>query len=83
MESKDTGNPSNPSCTKANELLEEVRVQTHVLAEHATIIYTRSELALEEAVEGNQQLRVHLAAIHHSAGTVSESSKKLRRLFSK
>jgi hypothetical protein len=64
------------------QLLDEVRAQSHVLAEHATIIFTRSELALEQVKEADNPVRRHLTAIHRSAGTVSESSKKLRRLVS-
>jgi hypothetical protein len=82
MESKDTTNTSNKRPSNLAQLMDEVRSQSHMLAEHATIIFTRSELALEEAKEENHALRTHLTAIHQSAGTVSESSKKLRRLVS-
>ena len=67
---------------KVTKVLNEVKIQSHVLAEHATIIHTRSELALEEIIEADHPLRTHLNAIRESAGTIVDSSTKLRRLVS-
>lgn len=69
--------------TKLANVLNEVKVQSHLLAEHATIIFTRSEMALDEVVEANLPLRTHLKAIHDSARTIAGSSKKLRELVAR
>jgi hypothetical protein len=53
----------------------------HKLTEHATVIYSRSELALEETQEeGSHPLRAHLQDIHESAREVATLSVKIRQL---
>ena len=79
---KDNGSLYGRYRIKMSQVLSEVKAQSHLMTEHATVIYTRSELALEEAAESNESLRTHLNAIHESAGTIAESSKKLRQLVS-
>jgi hypothetical protein len=66
---------------KLRQISEELRTQSHVLAEHATIIHARSELALDEVFEGDRRLRGHLHAIHGSAEMIVDSSKALRKLI--
>lgn len=64
---------------KLTHVLRNVRQYSHELTEHATVIYSRMELALEEMVEDNP-LRVHLEGIHESAREVASLSEKLRDL---
>ncbi|MGH9729250.1 MAG: hypothetical protein ACRD33_02600 [Candidatus Acidiferrales bacterium] len=53
----------------------------HKLTEHATVIYSRSELALEETQEEEAHpLRAHLQDIHESAREVATLSIKIRQL---
>lgn len=67
---------------KLKEISEELKTQSHVLAEHATIIHARSELALDEIFEGDRRLRSHLSAIYASAQRIVDSSKALQKLIS-
>jgi hypothetical protein len=64
---------------KLTHLLKNVRIYSHQLTEHATVIYSRMELALEETVEQNP-LHVHLKGIRESAKEVASLSEKLREL---
>ena len=64
---------------KLTNVLKLVRVYSHELTEHATVIYSRMELALEEIMEDNP-IRVHLKGIHESAKKVASLSEKLRDL---
>jgi hypothetical protein len=64
---------------KLTNVLKHLRVYSHELTEHATVIYSRMELALEETVEENP-VRVHLKGIHESAKEVASLSEKLRDL---
>jgi hypothetical protein len=64
---------------KLTHVLKNVRVLSHELTEHATVIYSRMELALEEIMEDNP-VRVHLKGIHESAKVVALLSEKLREL---
>lgn len=68
-----------------NELtsvLENVRLYGHELINHATVIFSHSELALEVAVE-NSSVRSHVTAIHDSAKEVASLSRKLVELGAK
>jgi hypothetical protein len=67
---------------KLKQISEELKTPSHVLAEHATIIHARSELALDEIFEGDRRLRSHLSAIYGSAQRIVDSSKALRKLIS-
>jgi len=67
---------------KLKQISEELKTQSQVLAEHATIIHARSELALDEVFEGDRRLRGHLHAIRGSADMIVDSSKALRKLIS-
>lgn len=64
---------------RLTNVLKLVRVYGHELSEHATVIYSRTELALEEIVE-NHPLHDHLKGIHDSAKEVASLSQKLREL---
>jgi hypothetical protein len=64
---------------KLTHVLKNVRIYSHQLTEHATVIYSRMELALEETVEENP-LHVHLKGIRESAKEVASLSEKLREL---
>jgi len=64
---------------KLTHVLKNVRVYSHELTEHATVIYSRMELALEEVVE-DSSLQTHLEGIHESAKEVAALSQKLREL---
>lgn len=64
---------------KLTSVLRNVRLYSHELTEHATVIYSRMELALEEVMEDNP-LHVHLKGIHESAKQVASLSEKLRDL---
>lgn len=64
---------------KLTNVLKHLRVYSHELTEHATVIYSRMELALEETVE-ESPVRVHLKGIHESAKEVALLSEKLRDL---
>jgi hypothetical protein len=64
---------------KLTNVLKYLRIYSHELAEHATVIYSRIELALEDA--GNESaVRVHLKGIQESAKEVAWLSEKLRDL---
>lgn len=64
---------------RLTHVLKNVRLYSHELTEHATVIYSRMELALEEIMEDNP-LHVHLKGIHESAKQVASLSEKLRDL---
>jgi signal transduction histidine kinase len=64
---------------KLTSVLKHLRVYSHELTEHATVIYSRMELALEETVE-EDPVRVHLKGIHESAKEVASLSERLRDL---
>jgi hypothetical protein len=64
---------------KLTHVLKSVRVFSHELTEHATVIYSRMELALEEIVD-ESPVRVHLKGICESAKHVASLSEKLREL---
>ena len=64
---------------RLTHVLKTVRVFGHELSEHARVIYSRTELALEEVVE-DHPLRTHLKGIHESAMEVASLSQKLREL---
>lgn len=64
---------------RLTHVLKNVRLYSHELTEHATVIYSRMELALEESMEDNP-LHVHLRGIHESAKEVASLSEKLRDL---
>jgi hypothetical protein len=64
---------------KLSHVLKNVRLYSHELTEHATVIYSRMELAMEEVMEDNP-LHVHLKGIHESAKQVVSLSEKLRDL---
>lgn len=64
---------------KLTHVLKNVRVYSHELTEHATVIYSRMELALEEVAE-DTSLQTHLEGIHESAKEVAVLSQKLREL---
>lgn len=64
---------------RLTHVLKNVRLYSHELTEHATVIYSRMELALEEIMEDNP-LHVHLKGIHESARHVASLSEKLRDL---
>lgn len=64
---------------KLSHVLRHVRIYSHELTEHATVIYSRMELALEEVME-DSPLYVHLKGIHESAKQVASLSEKLRDL---
>jgi len=82
MQSNDIGDLYARCQEKLREIAEELKAHTHVLAEHATIIHARSELALGEIFEGDRRVRSHLHAIHSSAEKIVDSSKTLRKLIS-
>lgn len=63
---------------KLTHVLRNVRQYSHELTEHATVIYSRMELALEEVEDA--PLRVHLEGIHESAKQVASLSERLRDL---
>ncbi len=63
-------------------VLKYVKIYGHELSEHATVMFTRAELALEEVVEANHPLREHLTGIYISAKEVVTLSYKLRQLGS-
>jgi hypothetical protein len=64
---------------KLTNVLKYLRVYSHELTEHATVIYSRMELAMEEVVDENP-VRVHLKGIQESAKEVATLSEKLRDL---
>lgn len=64
---------------KLTHILKSVCVFSHELTEHATVIYSRMELALEE-VGDESPVRIHLKSIHESAREVASLSEKLRDL---
>jgi hypothetical protein len=64
---------------KLTNVLKHLRIYSHELTEHATVIYSRMELALEETAE-ETPIRVHLQGIHESAKEVASLSEKLRDL---
>lgn len=64
---------------RLTHVLKNVRIFSHELTEHATVIYSRMELAMEELMEDNP-IRVHLKSIHESAKEVASLSEKLRDL---
>lgn len=64
---------------RLTHVLKNVRMYSHELTEHATVIYSRMELALEETMEDNP-LHVHIKGIHESARQVASLSEKLRDL---
>ena len=64
---------------KLTHVLKNVRVFSHELTEHATVIYSRMELALEEVAD-ESPVRIHLKGIHESAKEVASLSEKLRDL---
>ncbi|HEV2305021.1 MAG TPA: hypothetical protein VGR93_05850 [Candidatus Acidoferrales bacterium] len=64
---------------KLTHVLKNVRIYSHKLTQHATVIYSRMELALEEVLEDNP-VHVHLDGIHESAKEVASLSEKLRDL---
>ena len=64
---------------KLTHVLKNVRVYSHELTEHATVIYSRMELALEEVVK-DHPVHAHLEGIHESAKEVAVLSQKLREL---
>ena len=68
-----------------NELtmvLENMRLYGHELINHATVIFSHSELALEVEVE-NSSVRSHVTAIHDSAKEVASLSRKLVEIGTK
>lgn len=64
---------------RLTHVLKNVRVYSHELTEHATVIYSRMELALEETPEDNP-VHAHIKGIHESAKEVASLSEKLREL---
>lgn len=80
MELEKAGDGSQRRQGRLARVLKAVRIHSHVLTEHATVIYTHSELALEETGDADHPLRLHLKAIHSSAEIVAASSKKLRQV---
>jgi len=82
MQEKETGDLYIRCKEKLDQMSTALNTQSHLLAEHATIIHTRLELALEEIIEEDHPLREHLDAIRESAGMIVDSSTKLRRLVS-
>ncbi len=80
MESEKTGETYKYYRNKLTYLNKHLTIYGHKLTEHATVIYSRSELALEEAAEECHPLRAHLQHIHDSAKEVATLSIKLRQL---
>lgn len=80
MESEKTAETYRYYRNKLTYVHKHLTVYGHKLTEHATIIYSRSELALEEAQEECHPLREHLEDIHASAKEVATLSIKLRQL---
>lgn len=64
---------------KLTNVLKYLRIYSHELTEHATVIYSRMELALEDAGD-ESVVRVHLKGIQESAKEVAWLSEKLRDL---
>ena len=65
---------------KLTHVNKHLAIYGHKLTEHATVIYSRAELALEETPEESHPLRGHLQDIHESAREVATLSIKLRQL---
>jgi hypothetical protein len=80
MESEKTGETYRYYRNKLTYVNKHLTIYTHKLTEHATVIYSHSELALEETQEGCHPLRAHLQDIHESAREVATLSIKLRQL---
>ncbi|MGH9864192.1 MAG: hypothetical protein ACRD4H_02130 [Candidatus Acidiferrales bacterium] len=80
MESEKSGENYRYYRNKLSHVNKHLSIYGHKLTEHATVIYSRSELALEEIVEECEPLRMHLRDIHESAKEVATLSIKLRQL---
>lgn len=80
MESEKTGETYKYYRNKLAYVNKHLAIYGHKLTEHATVIYSRSELALEETQEECHPLRAHLQDIHESAREVATLSIKLRQL---
>jgi hypothetical protein len=80
MESEKTGETYKYYRNKLTYVNKHLTIYGHKLTEHATVIYSRSELALEETQEEFHLLRAHLQDIHESAREVATLSIKLRQL---
>lgn len=74
MESEKTAETYRYYRNKLTYVHKHLTVYGHKLTEHATIIYSRSELALEEAQEECHPLRAHLQDIHESSKEVATLS---------
>lgn len=80
MESEKTRETYRYYRNKLTYVNKHLTIYGHQLTEHATVIYSRTELALEEAEEKCPPLRAHLQDIHDSAKEVATLSIKLRQL---